>query len=140
MLSFLKSLPVQLVLSILLAFLLAGTLPCSIISLFYTASTCFIDLLLFVLPFMVFSLIFLAVSRAQGKSLQLLILVFAGVFLSNFLALFTAYFFSSLTLPAIWPSCEVFSTCTSSIAPLIQLHLPIPLSTDKAMLLAVICG
>lgn len=138
----LKSLPIQLILSIFAAFTLGSSLSKDVVALFYTASACFIDLLLFVLPYMVFSLIFLAISKQQAKSLQVLLFIFVAVFLSNFTALFTAYFFSSLTLPAIGVtgSSDFFTNCRSSIVPLVQWHLPTLLSSDKAMILAVILG
>jgi len=137
-----KSLPIQLILSIALAFVLGNSLALGTVQLFYTASNCFIDLLLFILPFMVFSLIYLASSNTEQKSLQLLILIFGGVFLSNFTALFVAYFFSNWTLPLVGISEQFgqFTSAQSSVSPLFRWHLPTLISTDKAMLLAMIVG
>lgn len=142
LLSTLKSLPVQLVLSILAAFLLGSQLDHGIVTLFYTASSCFIDLLLFILPFMVFSLIYLAISSSKQKSLQLLLLILVGVFVSNIAALFVAYYTSLWSLDFIGISgiSELFSSAKASITPLFRTDFPTLLSSDKAMLLAVTLG
>lgn len=91
---------------------------------------------------MVFSFIFLAITRIKHRSLQLIAFIFLGVFLSNSLALFAAYSFSSLVLPSlgITYTPELFTKFSSPIEPLFKLHLPILLSTDKAMILGVATG
>ncbi len=142
MFRYFKSLPTQLILSIVAAFILGGIWDISVVTWFYTGSSCFIELLLFILPFMVFSFIFLAITRIKHKSLQLIAVIFLGVFLSNSLALFTAYSFSSLILPSLGIAYtpELFTKFSSPIEPLFKLHLPALLSTDKAMILGVAAG
>ncbi len=142
MLRTLKSLPVQLVVSIVAAFLLGSRLDLSAVLVFYTASSCFIEALLFILPVMVFSFIFSATASSNNQSLKLIFFIFFGILLSNAIALYTSYFFSSLVLPSIGISYapELFAKFSTPLKPLFRLNLPSLLSTDKAMLLAVALG
>lgn len=137
----LKSLPLQLVLSISIAFILGSFLDAGVVSLFYTVSSCFIDLLLFLLPLMVFGFLFAATSETQQNSVRRLLLIFAGVFVSNFLALYTSYFFSQLILPfaGVDSSPDIFAF-QSSVDSLFRLKLPLMPGTDLAMGAAVILG
>lgn len=140
--SYLKSLPVQLLVSILAAFLLGSRLDASQVTLFYTGSSCFIETLLFILPVMVFSFIFSSMATNQSQSLKLILFIFCAILCSNLIALYAAYFFSSLVLPTIGISYapELFAKFSSPIKPLFKMNLPNLLSTDKAMLLAVAAG
>lgn len=142
LLSSLKSLPVQLVISIVVAFFLGKQLDAAQVSLFYTASSCFIDMLLFILPFMVFCLIFQAMGNSQSGSLQLVLAIFCGVFLSNIAALFVAYVASIWTLPYlnIASQTDLFTAASNTIQPLFMLDLPALISSDKAMTIAIILG
>lgn len=141
--NYLKSLPVQLILSILLAFLLGEYLSSSTVSIFYTLSSAFIEFLLFVLPFMVFSFIFSAMMNIKGsQSFKLVGIIFLGVFASNAAALYVSYFCSTTVLPAIGVSYspDFFEKFHSSIEPLFRLNLPSLLGTDKAMMIALALG
>lgn len=142
MFHYLKSLPTQLILSILAAFVLGRFFDASTVVLFYTASSCFIEFLLFLLPLMVFVFIFSAIIRIKQRSLQLILFIFLGVTLSNAVALYTSFVFSSTFLPfvGLQHTPDFASRIKSTIEPLFSLHLPTLLSTDKAMLIAVISG
>lgn len=142
MFKYLKSLPFQLILSILAAFVLGRNFDSSTVIFFYTASSCFIELLLFILPVMVFVFIFSAIIRIKEKSLQLILMIFLGVTLSNAVALYTSYAFSSTFLPFIGleHTPDFATRIKSTIEPFFSFHLPVLLTTDKAMLIAVISG
>lgn len=138
----LSSLPCQLLISIFSAFLIGRNIEASKVSLFYTASSFFIEILLFLLPLMIFCYIYLAITAAKQKSLFMMAFIFIAVTLSNSLALFTAYFFSSLVLPVIGidTNPELLTRFNSSIEPLFKLDLPALFSTDKALFSAVLLG
>ena len=142
MFNYLKSLPVQLIISILLAFGLGRIMDSSSVAWFYTASSGFIEILLFILPVMIFSFIYSAITKFKQKSVYLILLIFLGVFLSNSLALYTAYFFSSFTMPfiGITYTPEFFTNFNSQIEPLFKLNLPSILSSDRAMFFAAALG
>lgn len=142
MFGFLKSLPVQLLLSISLAFFLGGYVDYSFVVAFYTFSSCLIEILMFVLPFMIFAFIFTAINKVQGHSIHLILFIFLGVALSNLISLFTAYYFSLSILPfldlVILP--DFAAKLNSTVEPFFRLELPKILTTGMAMLFAVSLG
>ena len=142
MFRYLKQLPVQLVLSILAAFPLGYLLDLFYISLFYSISTCFINILIFVLPLMVFSFIFRGIVKSASGSLSLLLLIFAGVTLSNCSALLTAYFFGHTFLPLLGVDHNpgFIEKFVSEVPLLFSLELPSIIGTEKAMCLGIILG
>ena len=137
-----NQLAVQLVLSIFAAFLLGNVLDLFYVSLFYSISTCFIQFLIFVLPLMVFGFIFRALVNNKESSISLLLLIFAGVTLSNCLALTMAYFFSWTFLPLLGQtySPDLIEKFTSQVKPLFALDLPTLIGTEKAMAAGLIAG
>lgn len=139
MTKYLKQLPVQLVLSITLAFLLGQILDVLYVSFFYSISSCFISGLMFVLPFMVFSFIFQALMNSPRGSLSLVLLIFAGVTISNCLALVIAYFFGQTFLPffSFTHSPDFIDKFTSQVQLLFSLHLPQLIGTEKALILGL---
>ncbi|MBA3958340.1 MAG: cation:dicarboxylase symporter family transporter [Parachlamydiaceae bacterium] len=139
---YLKQLPVQLIISILLAFGLGSLLDLFYVSLFYSISTVFIQILIFILPFMVFSFIFRALANSQRGSLSLLLLIFAGVTLSSTIALTTSNVLGQLVLPflGLTHSPDFISKFTSQVTPLFAINLPPLVGTEKAMLSGIFLG
>lgn len=142
MLKMLKQLPVQLGISILLAFILGQELDLHYIAVSYSLSSWFIEMLMFLLPLIVFSLILRAVVNIKTGSFSLLLLIFAGVTISNCLALTVAYFFGKITLPLIGAvhSPDFAVKFHSSVPVLFKLHLPQLVGTEKAMMVGIFCG
>ena len=140
----LKQLPVQLALSMLLAFFLGPWIPQEGVVLFYTLSHALIDVLLFTLPFIVFSLMLRALLQGEGRrSLYLIGLLFAGVTASNFIALLFAYGIGLLVLPALSfeGGASDFAQLTHSIiSPAFTLPLPYFMETNVAMVLGIVIG
>jgi Na+/H+-dicarboxylate symporter len=141
-LKFITQLPVKLTLAILAAALLGKVLDLSTVSFFYTISCCFIELLLFFLPLMVFTFIFRALLAMPQGSLLLLLKIFAGVTLSNCLALFTAYICGKLFLPllGITSSPDFAAAFAYKVHPLFELQLPVFLGTEQALIIGIISG
>ena len=135
-------LPVQLTISITAAFLFGYVLDAFFVSLFYSISVCFIEILVFVLPLMVFGFIFRALVNSQRGSLSLLLCIFAGVTISNCLALITAYFFGWAFLPLMGMdhTPDLIDKFVSTINPLFSLSLPRIMGTEKAMALGLFLG
>jgi Na+/H+-dicarboxylate symporter len=141
MTKYLKQLPVQLVLSITLAFLLGQVFDLFYVSLFYSISSSFIGCLIFVLPFMIFSFIFQALMNSPRGSLSLILFIFAGVTVSNCLALVTGYIFGQTFLPYFdfTHSPDFIDKFTSQVQPLFSFRLPQLIGTEKALALGL-CG
>jgi Na+/H+-dicarboxylate symporter len=140
--NYLNMLPVQLLLSILVAFILGYLLDVFYISLFFSISSCFIEILIFLLPLMVFSFIFRALVNSKRNSLSLLLLIFAGVTLSNCLALTTAYFFGQSFLPflCLSHSPDFMAKFNSQVPLLFTFKLPALIETEKALAFGIIAG
>lgn len=138
----LKSLPVQLVLSIALAFTLSSYLNAFTISLFYSISSAVIEALLFVLPIIIFTYLFQALANSSRGNLKLVLLIFAGVTLSCCLALTTAYLFGKSVLPGLNldQSPDFVSKLQTKVSKLFSLGLPTIMGTEKAMLLGMSLG
>jgi Na+/H+-dicarboxylate symporter len=131
-----------LVLSITLAMILAKWLSLSTVCFFYTVSRCFIEVLLFVLPLIVFSFILRALVNIKRGSFKLLLLIFAGVTLSNCFALTLSYFFSKAVLPyaGISLSPEFATKFATMVTVNYTFGFPSLIGTEKALLLGVFCG
>ena len=85
------SLPVRLVIAVTLAFFLSSHLNSNTVSIFYTISIVLKDVLMLLLPFVVFSYLCSAVLSLQGKATSLIFGVFGLVIVSNIINVFTAY-------------------------------------------------
>lgn len=140
-LSLLKSLPVQLGFCLLFAFFLGSRLDETVVRFFYTLSFIFMDILLFILPLIIFIYIFCSVIGLDRRSPLFALLILGGVTLSNLFALFTAYGISFLVLPFFsLPPLESVVGHGESIKPLWTYTLPKCLGTDKALLFGFLSG
>ncbi|MEA0971272.1 Sodium:dicarboxylate symporter family protein [Candidatus Megaera venefica] len=142
LLLFLKQVSVQLAISILLALFLGQKIDVYYVSISYTISFCFIEILILMLPIIVFSFILRALINIKNGSLLLLTIIFLGVTCSNLLALTTAYLFGSLTLPYlnIDHTPDFATKFASSVEVLFNFNLPTLISTEKAMVAGVLLG
>lgn len=142
MIKYLKQLPVQLVLSITLAFVLGQLLDVFYVSLFYSISSSFISALIFILPFMIFSFIFQALANSPRGALSLVLLIFVGVTISNCLALMTGYLYGQTFLPyfSFTHSPDFIDKFTSQVELLFSFHLTPLIGTEKALLLGLSGG
>jgi Na+/H+-dicarboxylate symporter len=139
---FLTNLPVQLVLSIALAIGLASSLSPHWICRFYTISTVFVDVLMIVLPFIVFIYIFSAIVGMESHSPLMVSLIFIAVTVSNALALLFAYGAGYLILPSLTlaKTTPCVPQMSSTIKSLFCIQGPIEIGTDKAMLAGIALG
>lgn len=133
---------VCLVISIVLAMTVAKGLSLATVCFFYTVSSCFIEVLLFALPLIVFSFILSALINIKSGSFKLLLLIFAGVTFSNCLALTTSYFFSKAILPFVGVSLSPdFATKFASAVDItFKFGFPHVIGTEKALLIGIGCG
>ncbi|MBP6217579.1 MAG: cation:dicarboxylase symporter family transporter [Oligoflexales bacterium] len=138
----LKSLPGQLLLSICSAFMFSKFFDLSTIRFFFTISTCLVESLLFILPFMVFTFVFRALLAIDGASRKFVLLILAGVTLSNCIALTTSFLLAETILPwlGIQYSSDFADKFSSNIQPFLSLNLPVLIKTDKALLLGFSLG
>ena len=134
------SLPVRLVIAVTLAFFLSSHLNSNTVSIFYTISIVLKDVLMLLLPFVVFSYLCSAVLSLQGKATSLIFGVFGLVIVSNIINVFTAYGAAEAFFGFLKPiSLEVIQS-QSSIEAFWRLPFSSFLTADKAMFLGLIIG
>lgn len=141
-LALMKSLPVQLVLCIIAAFCLSHHVTQWVVCFFYSMSLLFVEILLFILPFMVFSFILRALLNLDRRSTWLVGLIFLSVTMSNITAVLFSFGYAMGLMKAFnVQHCPGFeATFASSIMPLWQFKLPVLMQTDKAMMFGLVTG
>ncbi len=139
---FLKNLPVQMLISITTAITLAPFLTPRSICWCYTISTVFVDLLMIILPLIVFIYILSAIIGMEKRSPLMVGLIFVSVTISNALALLFAYVTGRSILPTFTlPEANtLFQNLQSTIQPMLCIKSPITFGTDKAMMIGIIVG
>ena len=96
-----KSLPAQLILCLIVGLTLGTHIPLEIANILYTISCLIKDLLMYALPFIIFSYMWAALSAFGNRGFVLVILTFLLIVVANTVALLTAYGIGSLILPTI---------------------------------------
>ena len=136
----LKSLPMRLVLCIVFAFVFGDELSNTSISCLYTVSCVLKEILMAVLPIIIFSYIFSAILSLERNAPMLIMFILVLVTLSNALASFTAYGISMAVLPFITITKSVNIVLNQDIISYFTLGIPQIISPDKAMFAGMILG
>lgn len=141
MLNMMKKLPVQLVICILVAFLIGDYVSLWATQFFYTLSCFLKDLILLVLPVVVFSYIAVAILSLEQNAPLLLASVLGLVCASIFIAVMTSYGAGLLALPFLHDGhISSLSRIQETINPLFSFSFPVTIGSDKAMLLGLVYG
>ncbi len=141
MLNYLKKLPVQLMLCLVGSLILGPYLSHSTVQMVYSASFLIKDVLIFVLPAIIFVYIFDALVGMDKKAPLLVLTILLMVFLSNCLAVSTAYGVAHLFVPFLGQSVlGDVGTTKELITPLLDLPLPSLISPDIAMMSGIVAG
>lgn len=134
------SLPMRLVIAVVLAFILSSSLNISTVTYFYSASVLLKDILMIILPFVVFSYLSSAILNLQKQALALILGVFLLVIVANLINVFVAYGTAQIMLGFIKPICLDGSCSNSGIEALWRISLPKFFVSDKAMITGLIVG
>lgn len=130
---------VQLILTIALAFSVHGKLSQDIIKFFLTISTCLRETLIFVLPFLLFSFVAVALSNIKQEGMLFVLGLMITVLISNFLNILISGTFGFFILSNA-PAQKATHDIVNEMMPFFELHLPAVMSTTQALLLGVITG
>ena len=96
------TMPLQLIIVLVSAGLFGGLLPQNILAIFYSISLTLKGLLLFILPLLIFSCLFLSFSVLRsGKAIKFILILFIFVCISNYIATLVAYGVASLKITNI---------------------------------------
>lgn len=140
---YLKPLPIQLVLAILVAVSLGGIFNQDTVRFFYALSVLIKDGLMFILPLVIFGYITAALLSIEQRAPLLLLGIIFFVILSNAVATFFSYGVSLLILPSLMSSSlgqSAIGTIQQQIDPLFQFTLPTFFTPDKALIGGMIFG
>src|SRR3989338_7655054 len=146
MIAYLKKLPVQLVLFLIIAFATGDYMSLSWVRGAFTVSTLLKDFLMLLLPFVVFSYIASGLMSFEEKAPLLILGLLVAVSLSNALAVSISYGVGSLVLPFLTQGVNVaFEAPATTVLPFFTLPVrdflnPEYYSADKAMLLGLMVG
>lgn len=138
---YLKSLPAQLILCVLLSLCFGQYLSEPVIKSIYTASCIVKDVLILVLPVIIFAYIFDALIGLDKKAPLLLAVILVMVFLSNVIGVLISGGIARCVLPLLpLMSTNLSLASTHILNPYFQLSLPPLLSPDAAMFAGIACG
>jgi len=134
------SLPLRLVVSVILAFALSSYLDLTVVGYFYSISVVLKDLLMLILPFVVFSYLSAAILSAQKQAINLVCGIFGLVVVANTINVFAAYGAAISFLGFLKPICLDGACASDKVIALWRIPLPYFLSSNTAMLLGLAVG
>jgi Na+/H+-dicarboxylate symporter len=138
----LKSLPVQLVLCLIVAFVVGDYFNIELIRWAFTISCLLKEILMTVLPVVIFSYIFAAMLSFEKKAPLLIICILSMVVLSNGTAALLSYSAGLLALPYLITadSAHLSNMAIDVITPVFNISIPKLIAPDKTLILGVTAG
>ena len=136
---YLKYLPVWLLIIVFSCLMGGHTLPLNVKSFLYSISLSIKEVLIFVLPFVIFSYLFSSIFNFQSGAIRFIVVLVPLVVLSNFLATFSA-FLIGFTLTSGTPLVTQISTTTFELPPMWYYNLPNIMSNFTALVLGLGTG
>lgn len=100
-LRFFKHLPVQLVACLLFGIFFGTHIPFDVANVLYTISCAIKDILMYALPFIIFTYLWAALAAFGNKGIILIAITFCLIVVANAMSLLAAYGIGSLILPSI---------------------------------------
>jgi Na+/H+-dicarboxylate symporter len=135
------SLPGQLIFCIVLSFLFGHYLSVETIQYIYTFSFSLKEILMTVLPAIVFSYISFAILSLETSGSVLIVMILALVAVSNAVTLIVAYGVGKLAMPFfVFNKTCALQSSIKELLPVYALSIPRWLSSDKAMLFGIVYG
>lgn len=120
----LKSLPVQLIIAIVAAFFLSSIFNLETIRIFYTISCGLKDVLMGVLPLVIFSYITAAILSMEQRAPFLIVSIIILVTLSNAFTVLFSYGIGVNLLPLLTIEGNTLSEVKDTVTPLFSLPIP----------------
>lgn len=134
-------LPLQLAVVIACVFIGGSSVSESVVRGFFTFSQLFKEILGFFLPFLVFSFVFVGITSFKQKAPHVLAVLISSITVSNALVAFLAYTVVSTLMPyLINGGAQAALISTKQIEPFLTFNIPFGISSEKALLGAIILG
>jgi Na+/serine symporter len=136
------NLAVRLILILIAVFLFGDYLPLEIQRLLYAISLSLKEVILFVLPVIIFSSLFSCLLSFHEGAIKFVIAIFAGVFFSNLALIFIGYGIGSLIFEhtSIGASLVPIEGSGMTLLPLWDLPIPQPLQNEYALVGGLLLG
>lgn len=124
------------------AFCFANLFPYSVRSFSYGVSLAIKEVLVFILPFIVFSIVFQSVSKLQGvNAMKVILSLVALIMLSNSASMSTAHFVGKFVTSHMSEGFKLSESATvGGLEPYFSFKLPSHISCIKTVLLGFLCG
>ena len=135
-----KSIPIQMLFVIVIVLFFGELIPKDIKSFFYTLSLLFKDILIFTLPFIVFSCLLNSMSSFRGQAFKFVIILFLCICFSNFLGNLLAYFSCQPVLAYLHLETMQRVLNVPELKVLLTLNLKPLFSNDQALILGACLG
>jgi Na+/H+-dicarboxylate symporter len=127
-------------LSIALAFILEPFMDISHVSFFYTLSVAFKDLLVWFLPFIIFTYIAESLMKVEAKHRFSVFIIFGAVFISNFIAAMFGYGVGELFIPHLSLSQTSITIPDMGIQTYFTIPIKPLINSTQAMVAGIITG
>lgn len=137
------SLPVQLVMMIVFTLLFGKIVPLWFMQTMYTLSLCLKEILGFLLPFIIFTFVFVGLISLKRNAPLILLLLISSIFISNGLAALIAYVVSLAVLPSLVSTVCLdggFSCGGHVLEPFFSFSLPALIRADHALFASIVAG
>jgi Na+/H+-dicarboxylate symporter len=134
------TLPLQLLILITLVLLFGDYVPASVKSNLYAISLTLKEVLLFVMPFIIFSFIFSCIVELENKVVLFVILLLMGVCLSNLISSMISYQVGQVALAHLNIAMDHLPSPVESITPSWNFKLPGWLPNQDAMMSGFVLG
>lgn len=133
-------LPAILLTVLFIPILTEGWLSYEVKSFFYSLSLTIKSLLVFVLPFIVFSFVVTCLVRVGKHALIFLFLLIGMVFISNITAIFTGYTIGSIMVPLMTMPISLDAPDSNGLAAMWVFELPLLFTNMNALIMGFIAG
>lgn len=132
-----NSQPFRLIATIILAFLLSGIMPNVYKQFFLAISLTLKELLMFMIPFIIFSSVYSAFAKIRGNAILFVVLLLLCITISNFISVAIAGIFSFSFLNEVSTSIRNPEEI-AMLAPLWQFSLPKPLPNNLVLIASLL--
>lgn len=131
--------PLMLALEIILCLLFSDYIPLEVRGVFYAVSLSLKEILLFALPFIIFSFLFHSIGTLKKGAFSYIALVFSMIIVSNYMATCLGAGLGVLTIETFGLSAEVIPT-SENLLPTWVFDIKPLASNDVAMITGLVCG
>lgn len=133
-------LPLMLFTILLMPLLCGDVIPLQLKLFFYTVSLLIKDLIVTLLPFIIFSFLFHSLISLKSGAISFVLILISMVAMSNFIAIMTGYAVGSAVLPLFDLTITKPAANLLSMEPLWESNLPKVISNEPGLIMGIILG